>query len=43
MEEVGECEIKYLRDPATIPEINDFFKKLVKEKMEADKSKSISA
>ncbi|MCK9467405.1 MAG: nucleotidyl transferase AbiEii/AbiGii toxin family protein [Candidatus Absconditabacterales bacterium] len=40
--EVGECEIKYLRDPATISEIDDFFRKLVKEKMEADKSKSIS-
>jgi len=42
MEEVGECEIKYLRDPATISEIDDFFRKLVKEKMEDDKNKSIA-
>jgi hypothetical protein len=42
MEEVGECEIKYLRNSATISEINDFFEKIVKEKIEADKNKAIA-
>ena len=42
IKEVGECEIKYLRNPATISEINDFFEKIVKEKMEADKNKAIA-
>ena len=35
---VGSVKLSILGS-ATIPEINDFFKKLVKEKMEADKSK----